>query len=60
MEKDIFKNPIPIFDKRERNLKKLSRENKLAKWGDAIATSNLKLSMNDWLTGVTARRCYRI
>ena len=38
--------------------------NKLAKLGDAIAISNLKLSMTYWLThpltGVGARRCYCI
>ena len=38
--------------------------NKLAKLGDAIAISNLKLPitdpLTDWLTGVGARRCYRI
>ena len=33
---------------------------KLAKLGDAIAISNLKLSMTHSLTGVGARRCYRI
>ena len=42
-----------------------SNKNKLAKLGDAIAISNLKLSMTHWplthsLTGVGAWRCYRI
>ena len=43
-------------------------ENKLAKLGDAIAISNLKLSithsltdpLTDWLTGEGDRKCYRI
>ena len=34
--------------------------NKLAKLGDAIANSNLKLSMTHSITGVGARRCFGI
>ena len=53
-------NKIPHFKRGQLSFLMIWLWNKLAKLGDAIAISNLKLSITDSLTGVGARRCYCI